>query len=127
MSHRSQSGHPVDHPLEPFWSDNRLISVIVPKITRSPARLRRERGRGSRPTEHRLPSVCPVTSTIVSGSKMSCRSPKNVIAVNREQAPFAANYEGLPIGPGYRSVKRPDKSLSGVTLRDLIERGGEGS
>ena len=35
---------------------------------------------------------------------MSCRSPKNVIVVNKEQAPFAAHYESLPIGPGYRSV-----------------------
>jgi hypothetical protein len=58
---------------------------------------------------------------------MSCCSPKNVIVVNREQALFAARYESLPIGPGYRSMKRLDKTLSGVTLRDLIEREGEGS
>ena len=57
---------------------------------------------------------------------MSCRSPRNVIVVNREQAPFAAHYESLPIGPGYRSVATL-RLRSGVTLRDLIEREGEGS
>jgi hypothetical protein len=42
-----------------------------------------------------------------SGSKMSCRSPRSVIVVNTEQAPFAANYEGLPIGPEHRSMATP--------------------
>jgi hypothetical protein len=34
-------------------------------------------------------------------SKMTCRSPRNVILAERERAPFAAHYESLPIGPGY--------------------------
>ncbi len=70
--------------------------------------------------------VCPATSTAASGPVMSCCSPNNVIVVNREQSPFAARYESLPIGPGYRPVATP-RLRSGVTLRDLIEREGEGS
>ena len=57
---------------------------------------------------------------------MSCRSPRNVIVVNREQAPFAPRCESLPIGREYRSVATL-RLRSGVTLRDLIEREGEGS
>ena len=57
---------------------------------------------------------------------MSCRSPRNVIANNRVQAPFAARCESLPIGPEYRTVVMPPVP-SGVTLRDLIEREEEGS
>jgi hypothetical protein len=57
---------------------------------------------------------------------MSCRSPTNVIVVNRERAPFAAHFESLPIGPEYRSVVT-HQLHSGVTLRDLIEREVEGS
>ena len=56
---------------------------------------------------------------------MSCRSPRNVIVVNREQAPFAAHCERLPIGSEYRSVDAPQLHF-GVTLGDLIERKGEG-
>jgi hypothetical protein len=66
------------------------------------------------------------TSTAASGSKMSCRSPRNVIVVKGERAPFAAHYESLPIGREYRSVATL-RLHSGVTLRDLIEREGEGS
>jgi hypothetical protein len=47
------------------------------------------------------------------GSKMTCRSPRNVILAERERAPFAAHYESLPIGPGYRLVD---------TLQGLSER-----
>jgi hypothetical protein len=57
---------------------------------------------------------------------MFCRSPRNVVFVNRERAPLAAHYESLPIGPGYRSVATL-RLRSGVTLHDLIERDGEGS
>jgi hypothetical protein len=57
---------------------------------------------------------------------VSCCSPKNVIVVNRKQAPFASLYESLPIGPEYRPMATP-RLRSGVTLRDLIERKGEGS
>jgi hypothetical protein len=56
----------------------------------------------------------------------SGRSPKNVIVVNRATERFAAHYESLPIGPGYRSVVTT-QLRSGVTLRDLIEREREGS
>jgi hypothetical protein len=56
---------------------------------------------------------------------MSRRSPRNVIVINKERAPLAAHYESLPIGPGYRSVATL-RLLPGVTLRDLIERVGEG-
>ena len=57
---------------------------------------------------------------------MTCRSPMNVIVVKREQAPFAAHFESLPIGPEYRSVVTHQLD-SVVTLRDLIEREVEGS
>ena len=56
---------------------------------------------------------------------MSCSSPRNVIVAKREQAPFAPHYESLPIGREYRSVVTL-QLRSGVTLRDLIEREGEG-
>jgi hypothetical protein len=57
---------------------------------------------------------------------MSRRSPRHVIVVNREQAQFAAHYESQPTG----RERRPMATLRlhcGVTLRDLIEREGEGS
>jgi hypothetical protein len=54
------------------------------------------------------------------------RSPRNVILTKRERAPFATHQESLPIGPEYRSVVTT-QLRSGVTLRDLIEREGEGS
>ena len=57
---------------------------------------------------------------------MSCRSPRNVIVVNKERAPFDAHYESLPIGPGYRSVVTP-QLRSGVSLRVFIVREAEGS
>ena len=59
---------------------------------------------------------------------MSWRSPENVIVANREQ-----RSDSLSVARASRSYvstdrrKRPEKSLSGVTLRDLIEREGEGS
>jgi hypothetical protein len=59
------------------------------------------------------------------GSVVSNCSPRNVIVANREQAPFAVHFESLPIGPEYRSVVT-HQLHSGVTLRDLIERKGEG-
>jgi hypothetical protein len=58
---------------------------------------------------------------------MSCCSPRNVIVSNRVRALFAAHCCGsLPIGSEYRSVAML-RLGSGVTLRDLIEREGEGS
>ena len=57
---------------------------------------------------------------------MTCCSPTNVIVAKGERAPFAAHCESLPIGREYRSVVR-SQLRSGVTLRDLIEREGEGS
>jgi hypothetical protein len=60
-------------------------------------------------------------------SKMIRRSPKNMIVFNWTPQPFTRTCESLPIGPDDRSVKRSDKGLSGVTLRDLIERECEGS
>ncbi len=57
---------------------------------------------------------------------MSCHSPRNVIVVDRERAPFVAPCESLAIGLEYRSVDT-HQLRSGVTLRDLIEREGEGS
>ena len=57
---------------------------------------------------------------------MSCCSPRNVILAKPEQASFAAHYESLQMGRGYRSVAIL-RLCSGVTLRDLIEREGEGS
>jgi hypothetical protein len=56
---------------------------------------------------------------------MAARWPSNVIVVNRERAPFAAHCQSLRIGRGYRSVATLLLRL-GVTLRDLIEREGEG-
>jgi hypothetical protein len=56
---------------------------------------------------------------------VSKSSPRNVIVANREQGPFAVHFESLPIGPEYRSVVT-HQLHSGVTLRDLIERKGEG-
>jgi hypothetical protein len=56
---------------------------------------------------------------------MAARWPCNVIVVNRERAPFAAHCQSLRIGRGYRSVATLLLRL-GVTLRDLIEREGEG-
>jgi hypothetical protein len=50
---------------------------------------------------------------------MSCRSPRNVIVVNRVRAPFAAYYESLPIGPGYlivAKVERMQFALHGESL-----------
>jgi len=44
----------------------------------------------------------------------------------RKRAPFAAQGESPPIGREYRSVGTLGLR-SGVTLRDLIEREGEGS
>ena len=61
------------------------------------------------------------------GSKMTCRSPRNVIHAKRERAPFAAHYESLPIGPAYRSANGRDQGRSGVSLRVFIEREGDGS
>jgi hypothetical protein len=49
-----------------------------------------------------------------------------VIAAKGKRAPFARHCESLPIGREYRSVDRPHKLCSSVTLRDLIEREGEG-
>ncbi len=49
-----------------------------------------------------------------------------MIVTNRERTPFAAHYESLPIGPGYRSVDTPQLGTS-VSLRVFIEREGEGS
>jgi hypothetical protein len=57
---------------------------------------------------------------------MSWRSPKNVIIAKRATERFARHSESLPIGRGYRSVATL-RLRSGVTLRDLIEREGEGS
>jgi len=57
---------------------------------------------------------------------MSHHSPRSVIVVNTERALFVAHRESLPIGRDYRSVATL-RLRSGVTLRDLIEREGEGS
>ena len=70
--------------------------------------------------------VCPATSTAASGTVMSCCSSRNVIVAKGERGSFAANYESLPIGRQYRFVDTP-QLCSSVTLRDLIEREGEGS
>jgi hypothetical protein len=58
---------------------------------------------------------------------MSCRSPRNVIVVNRERAPLAAHYESLPIGLGYRSVHRSHELFPSVSLRVFTVRESEGS
>ncbi len=57
---------------------------------------------------------------------MSCRSTRNVIVINGEQAPFAARRESFPIGPEYRSVVTP-QLRSGVSLRVFIVREAEGT
>jgi hypothetical protein len=57
---------------------------------------------------------------------MYWRSPKNVIVANRATERFAQHFESLPMGRRYRSVVTL-RLRSGVTLRDLIEREGEGS
>ena len=57
---------------------------------------------------------------------MSCLSPTNVIVVNGDPCDHSALEEHLPIERDYRSVVTP-QLRSGVTLRDLIEREGEGS
>ena len=69
----------------------------------------------------------PATGSLAPGSKMSCRSPRNVILAKWERAPFATNYKRLPIGPGYRSVGRSDRGPSTVSLRVFTVREGEGS
>jgi hypothetical protein len=58
-------------------------------------------------------------------SVMSCCSPRNAIVAQVERTPIAAHCERLPIGREYRSVVT-HQLHSGVTLRDLIERKGEG-
>jgi hypothetical protein len=59
-------------------------------------------------------------------SKMSRRSPRNmIVVVNREQAPFAAHFQSLPREPEHRSLVT-HQLCSGVILCDLIERKGEG-
>jgi hypothetical protein len=58
---------------------------------------------------------------------MTCPSPKNVIVVMRATERFAQRCESIPLIREHRPEKGPEKSLSGVTLRDLIEREGEGS
>jgi hypothetical protein len=57
---------------------------------------------------------------------MTCRSPRNVILVKRERAPFAVHYESLQIGPGYRFAATL-RLRSGVSLRVFTVREGEGS
>jgi hypothetical protein len=57
---------------------------------------------------------------------MSDWSPRNVIVINREQAPFAVRNESLPIGPEYRSADTPEL-CSSVSLRVFIVREGEGT
>ena len=57
---------------------------------------------------------------------MACRSPRNVILVKRERAPFAVHYESLQIGPGYRfAATLPLRS--GVSLSVFTVGEGEGS
>ena len=46
---------------------------------------------------------------------------------HKEQVPFAARYESLPVGPEYRLVDTLKGLSPSVTLRDLIEREGEGT
>ena len=72
-------------------------------------------------------TLWPRQAAAASGPMMSARSPKNVIVVIRETERFARRCESLPPESDDRSLKRPDSSLYGVTLRDLIEREGEGS
>jgi hypothetical protein len=68
----------------------------------------------------------PAKGTAATGSKMSWHSPRNVIFAKRERAPFASHLERLLAGPEYRSVVS-QQLYSGVTLRDLVERGQERS
>jgi hypothetical protein len=58
-------------------------------------------------------------------SKMSCRSLKNVIVAKREPAPLGPRCESPPMRREYRCVVTLELR-PGVTLRDLIEREGEG-
>ena len=51
---------------------------------------------------------------------------ENVTVAQRQHAPFGPHSGRLPIGREYRSVATL-RLCSGVTLRDLIEREGEGS
>ena len=60
------------------------------------------------------------------GSKMTCRSPRNVIVGRSEPAPFGLRCENLPIRR-LVPVRGHASTPSGVTLRDLIEREAEGS
>ena len=72
------------------------------------------------------PVVCLAIGIASTGPVMSCCSPRNVIVAQMERVPFAAHCERLPFGREYGSV--PSLRLgSGMTLRDLIEREGEGS
>jgi hypothetical protein len=71
-------------------------------------------------------SHLPGARIAASGSLVSCCSPRNVIVAQVERVPFAAHCERLPIGLERRFVDTP-RLCSGVTLRDLIERKGEGS
>ena len=57
---------------------------------------------------------------------MSDHSPRSVVVVDTERALFVALCESLAIGREYRSVATL-QLRSGVTLRDLIDREGEGS
>ena len=57
---------------------------------------------------------------------MSRHLPRSVIVVNTERALFVAHRESLAIGREYRSGTTL-RLRSGVTLRDLIERKGEGT
>jgi hypothetical protein len=58
---------------------------------------------------------------------MSCCSPRNVIVVKGERAPFAAQCESLPIGREHRFVGTPHRLSSSVSLRVFTVREGEGS
>jgi hypothetical protein len=78
------------------------------------------------PNVAQLIAASEVAEACVPGSKMSGGSPRNVIVVNMEEARFAEHFESLPMGPEYRSVVA-HQLHSGVTLRDLIERKGEGA
>jgi hypothetical protein len=58
------------------------------------------------------------------GSKMSCRSQRNMIVAKMERPPSAAPCAGLPTGREHRPMATL-RLRCGVTLRDLIEREGE--
>jgi hypothetical protein len=85
----------------PLWPVRGKTQEVMPdraKVVASP-------GSSSTWRTKRWQSVFHLAArTAASGSKMSCRSPRNVIVLNREQSPFAAHYESLPIGAGYREV-----------------------